>query len=271
MMDKQPAPQPIEELLKIMAQLRDPDEGCPWDKEQTYATIAPYTIEEAYEVADAIDRGDKAGLVDELGDLLFQVVFYAQIAHEDGTFEFDDVVRGISEKMLRRHPHVFGEAPIDTTAAQNRAWEAQKAEERRANAKAEGREASALDGVAQALPALMRAQKIQKRAARVGFDWPDIDPVFAKIDEEIGEIREEIADGASADRLEDEVGDLLFSAVNLARHLGVDAEAALRGATAKFDGRFRALEMDLAGNDRNTTDATLAEMDAIWTRVKSGE
>src|SRR3984885_14632500 len=196
----------LRHLLAIMARLRDPEGGCPWDREQDFVTIAPYTIEEAYEVADAIERGDMAALKDELGDLLLQVGFHARMAEEAGLFAFDDVVDAICDKMIRRHPHVFGDAEIASVAAQNEAWEAHKAAERRASGEAD----SVLDGVALAFPALLRAGKVSRRAARIGFDWPDAHGVIAKINEEIAEIEAEIDIGAGRDRLEDEIGDLLF-------------------------------------------------------------
>src|SRR5690606_7071811 len=208
--------------------------------------IAPYTIEEAYEVADAIASGDMSALREELGDLLLQVVYHAQMASEAGSFDFDTVASTIADKMIARHPHVFGGGQIADAAAQTAAWEKQKAEEREARAAAQGRRASILDGIALALPALMRAEKLQNRAARVGFDWPDVDQVFAKIDEEIRELRAEIAAGSERDRMEDEVGDLLFAVANLARHLKVDPETALRRANRKFEQRFRAVEQHVA-------------------------
>jgi nucleoside triphosphate diphosphatase len=255
---------PIDKLLKIMARLRDPEHGCPWDLEQDFATIAPYTIEEAYEVADAIERGDTAALKDELGDLLLQVVFHARMAEEAGLFAFNDVANAISDKMLRRHPHVFGDAEIANVAAQNEAWEAHKARERAANGAAN----SVLDGIALALPALLRAGKVSRRAARIGFDWPDADAVIPKLVEEIGEIEAEIADGADKDRLEDEVGDLLFAAANLARKLEVEPETALRRATAKFERRFRrvealAMERGIGGD--------LDALEGLWQQVKAEE
>jgi nucleoside triphosphate diphosphatase len=262
---------PVERLLGIMVRLRDPHTGCPWDRRQNFATIAPYTIEEAYEVADAIERNDRTGLLDELGDLLFQIVFYAQIAKEEGSFDFDDVARGICDKMVRRHPHVF-DAPEDMQPAdQHRSWEQLKAAERAARAVAGGREPSALDGVADALPALMRAEKLQKRAARVGFDWPDTPPVFAKLHEEIAEIQGAMADNAPAEKIAEEVGDLLFAAVNLARHLGVDPEDALRGGNRKFDRRFRAIEARLAAENRTARDTTLDELERHWQEIKQDE
>jgi ATP diphosphatase len=241
----------IERLVAIMARLRDPDHGCDWDVAQTWATIAPYTIEEAYEVADAIARDDAADLKDELGDLLLQVVFHSRIAEEAGAFTLADVVASISDKMERRHPHIFGDA------TQSPGWEDLKAAERSGKA-----DASALAGVAAGLPALMRAVKLQKRAARVGFDWPDDAGPRAKLHEEI----EEVA-AATGDEIEEEIGDLLFSAVNWARHLGVDPEAALRRGNAKFERRFRGMET-LAG-DRFAA-LSLADKEALWQRVKRG-
>ena len=241
----------IERLVAIMARLRDPDRGCDWDVAQTWATIAPYTIEEAYEVADAVARNDAADLKDELGDLLLQVVFHSRIAEEAGAFTLADVVASISDKMERRHPHIFGDA------TQSPGWENLKAAERSGKA-----DASALAGVAVGLPALMRAVKLQKRAARVGFDWPDDAGPRAKLHEEI----EEVA-AATGDEIEDEIGDLLFSAVNWARHLGVDPEAALRRGNAKFEQRFRGMET-LAG-DRFAS-LSLADKEALWQQVKRG-
>ncbi|HTS91074.1 MAG TPA: nucleoside triphosphate pyrophosphohydrolase [Stellaceae bacterium] len=264
-------PNGLSRLLGIMAQLRDPERGCPWDLEQTFRTIAPYTIEEAYEVAEAAERGDPSALKDELGDLLLQVVFHARMAEEAGSFVFDDVAAGIADKMIRRHPHVFGTAEVADSATQTVAWEEQKAEERRAMAAAEGRPESALDGVGIALPALTRAEKLQKRAARVGFDWPAVPPIFDKIEEEIGELRREIIKGGGPDRLEDELGDLLFAAVNLARRLAIDPEQALRGASRKFERRFRRIETALAAAGKAPGSSTLEEMEAEWQRAKAEE
>jgi ATP diphosphatase len=261
----------IERLLSIMAKLRDPAGGCPWDLEQSFATIAPHTIEEAYEVADAIERGDMDHLKDELGDLLFQVVFYAQMSREAGGFDFAEIAEAISDKMVKRHPHVFGEARIDTADAQTVAWEDQKEAERQAAAAAAGRRPSALDGVIPGLPALLRAVKLQKRAARVGFDWPDAAQVLDKITEEVSEIKEEIKNGGGPDRLRDEVGDLLFAVVNLARHLDVDPEGALRGANAKFERRFRRIEELLAEAGREAKETPLDELEALWGRAKAEE
>jgi MazG family protein len=266
-----PSSPDLPRLLEIMARLRDPEHGCPWDLEQNFATIAPYTIEEAYEVAEAAERGEPGALKDELGDLLLQVVFHARMAEEAGHFAFNDVARAIADKMVRRHPHVFGDAEVDGSAAQTVAWETQKAEERRARAVAEGRAESALDGVGVGLPALTRAEKLQKRAARVGFDWPAVEPIFDKIAEEIDELRAEIESSAAKPRIEDEVGDLLFAVVNLARRLEVDPEQALRHANRKFERRFRGVEARLAAGGSAPGEASLEEMEAEWQRVKAGE
>jgi nucleoside triphosphate diphosphatase len=255
---------PIAKLLSIMARLRDPEHGCPWDREQNFATIAPYTIEEAYEVGDAIERGDMAALKDELGDLLFQVVFHARMAEEAELFAFDDVAAAISDKMVRRHPHVFGDAEIASVAAQNEAWEAHKARERAAA----GGGDSVLDGVALAYPALLRAAKMSRRAARIGFDWPDARAVIPKIAEEIGEIEAVLDMGGDKARLEDEVGDLLFAAANLARKLDIEPETALRRATAKFERRFRAVE---ALAEKRGIGRDLDALEALWQEVKAAE
>ena len=269
-MDRNPSA--IQRLLAVMSQLRDPQTGCPWDLEQSFASIAPYTIEEAYEVADAIEQGDMQHLRDELGDLLLQVVFHAQIAKDAGLFDFNDVAAGIADKMIRRHPHVFGDQKVAGADAQTRNWEAQKAAERDAEAAAAGRVASALDGVSLALPALLRAIKLQKRAARVGFDWPELAPVIAKIEEELTELKTEIAAATvKPEAIEDEMGDLLFACVNLARHLGIDPEAALRGTNGKFMRRFRAVEEGLWEKGRPIATATLDEMEALWLAAKQTE
>jgi nucleoside triphosphate diphosphatase len=260
----------IARLLEIMARLRDPAAGCPWDREQNFATIAPYTIEEAYEVAEAIEHGDFAALKDELGDLLLQVVFHSRMAEEAGLFAFEEVAAAIVEKLIRRHPHVFGGAAVRDAAQQTVAWEEQKAAERHARAARAGGKASALDGVGPALPALTRALKIQRRAARVGFDWPDAAPVLDKIDEELGELRAELPAGDPA-RLEDEIGDLLFAAVNLARKLETDPETALRRATLKFERRFRRVEALLAAEGRVAAETPLDELEALWQRAKREE
>lgn len=266
------SPSGMNRLLDVMARLRDPAKGCPWDREQSYPTIVPYTIEEAYEVADAIERGDFGALKAELGDLLFQVVFYAQMAREEGRFDFDAVAHAAADKMERRHPHVFGNATVDSAAAQTAAWETQKASERAAAGQNENASpVSALDDVARALPALTRAEKLQKRAARVGFDWPHLSQVVDKIQEEIREVQHEIAEQAPKDRLLDEVGDLLFACANLARKLDVDPETALRSTNAKFERRFRRIEDWLADAGKTPGDSTLEEMDALWDRAKAEE
>ncbi len=256
----------IDRLLEIMAILRDPVRGCAWDKEQTFATIAPYTVEEAYEVADAIEHGDMAALKEELGDLLFQVVFHAQMAKDENAFTFDDVVVAISDKMVRRHPHVFALADADSADGVVAAWEATKAEERAAKG-----HASVLDGVARALPPMTRALKLQNRAARVGFDWAEPADVLVKIAEETAEIKHEIDIDAPAERLEDEMGDVLFACVNLARKLKIDPEQALKRANAKFDRRFRHVENELGRAGRQPQDATLDEMENLWMDAKLNE
>ena len=265
----------IAELLEIMARLRDPDRGCPWDVRQSFATIAPYTIEEAYEVADAIDRGDLADLRDELGDLLLQVVFHARMAEEQGAFDFASVVGAIRDKMLRRHPHVFAGAGGGDADAQAREWEAHKRREREA---AGGADASALAGIARGMPEWQRAIKLQKRAATVGFDGPGPEPVVAKLHEEIDEARAEFAavaanprDAAARDRLEDEIGDLLFVCANLARHARVDPGTALRRANAKFERRFRAMEALAAADGVRLEDLPLDAQEAYWVRAKLAE
>ena len=257
----------IVRLLEIMARLRDPQTGCPWDVEQDFKSIAPYTIEEAYEVADAIERGSRDDLRDELGDLLLQVVYHAQMASEEDLFTFGDVAEGISEKMIRRHPHVFGDESRDKTAEQQTVdWEKVKAAERAGR----GEGPSALDGVAIGLPALMRAQKLQKRAARVGFDWPEVGPVVDKIVEEAEELKEAIGSGDRAD-IAEEYGDLMFVMANLGRHLDLDAEEVLRGANSKFTRRFKGVEAELATIGKSPAESDLKEMDALWDKVKAGE
>ena len=255
----------LRRLLRIMAALRDPATGCPWDKAQSFATIAPYTIEEAYEVADAIARHDLTALPDELGDLLFQVVYHAQLAEEAGLFGFADVASAISDKMVQRHPHVFGDGTTADARAVAASWETRKEVER-----ARHKEKGALAGVPVGLPALTRALKLTARAARVGFDWPDAAAVLEKLDEEVAELRAELA-GADPARLADEVGDLLFVGANLARKLGLDPEECLRGANAKFARRFAAVERRLAADGKAPVDATLAEMEAKWRAVKDAE
>ncbi len=262
---------PIEKLIDVMARLRDPERGCPWDIEQNFETIAPYTIEEAYEVADAIASGDKAVLLGELGDLLFQVVYYAQMSREVGGFDFDAIARTAADKMIRRHPHVFGDQEVDDSAAQTRAWETHKATERTQRSGPGDGAARALAGVARALPALVRAQKLAKRAARVGFDWPTTAAVITKIEEELGEVSREIAAGAPAARVKDEIGDLLFAVANLARKLDIDPEAALRDTNDKFTRRFAHVEDRLAQRGITPQQTELHEMDALWNEAKAAE
>jgi ATP diphosphatase len=256
----------MDRLLRIMSRLRDRDGGCPWDLEQTFATIAPHTLEEAYEVVEAIEADDKAAMKDELGDLLFQVVFYAQMAKEEGSFDFDQIAEAICDKMERRHPHVFGTAEMTDPENHIKLWEEQKAAER-----AEKAATGTLDGVSVALPALPRAVKLQKRVARVGFDWPDVEQVFDKLTEEIGELRAELVENPDQGRIADEMGDILFVCANLARKLGVDPETALRGCNQKFERRFRHIESGLAADGRNPEQASLSEMEALWLEAKKLE
>ena len=258
-------------LLDIMARLRDPKAGCPWDVAQNFSTIAPYTIEEAYEVAEAAENGDPAALRDELGDLLLQVVFHARMAEEAGDFAFNDVARAISDQMVKRHPHVFGSASVADAAAQTVAWEEQTAQERQAKAAAAGQAPSALDGVGAGLPALTRAAKLQRRAARVGFDWPALAPIFDKIEEEILELHAELDSKGNQARLADELGDLLFAVVNLARRLELDPEQALRGACRKFERRFRRIEERLAARGLSAEEAGLDALEEEWQAVKREE
>ena len=257
---------PMDRLVEIMATLRNPNGGCPWDVEQTFATIAPHTIEEAYEVADAIEQNDMDSLKDELGDLLFQSVFHAQMAKELNEFSFDDVVNGVIDKMIRRHPHVFGDQSIKTADEQTVSWEDIKATERATKLGAADESAQA--GLTNGLPALIRAEKLQKRAARVGFDWPEVASVFDKLREETSELQVEIdTDGGEA-RLTDELGDLLFVCVNLARKLNIDAETALRGANSKFETRFRHMERALKGTGRGLKGMELDAMEEAWQGTK---
>ena len=259
----------IERLLEIMTTLRDPVRGCPWDREQSFATIVPHTIEEAYEVADAIDRGDMDELCDELGDLLFQVVFYAQMAKEAGHFDFSAVVEAIVSKLTRRHPHVFADARVGNAAQQSEEWERHKAAERAA--KAATASPSVLDGVSLALPALSRAVKLQRRAARVGFDWRELTEVLDKVAEELEEVRVEVAAGAGHERMSHEIGDLLLASSNLARFAGIDPESALREANGRFERRFRRIEDWLAEQGRDPERSNLAEMEQLWRRAKEEE
>ena len=258
-------PRPIDRLLAVMARLRDPERGCAWDVEQTFATIAPYTVEEAYEVADAVERGDMNDLREELGDLLLQVVFHSRMAQEQGAFTFDDVAAAIADKMERRHPHVFGDASHRDSAAQTVAWETQKAAERAAKART-----GVLVDVPPGLPALTRAVKLTKRAARVGFDWPEAPVVLAKLREEADELEAELAEADPA-RLREELGDLLFTCANLARKLDIEPEDALRAANAKFVRRFGHIERTLAADGRTPEQSGLAEMDRLWDEAKALE
>lgn len=258
-------------LLGIMRTLRDPEQGCPWDRVQTFASIVPHTLEEAYELAEVIEAGgDPDTLRDELGDLLFQVVFYAQMAAERGWFNFDAIAAGLSDKLERRHPHVFSDQANDMPVdGLHRQWEAIKSEERRQNG--DDADASVLAAVSVALPALVRARKLQKRAATVGFDWSEPGPVIAKIEEELAELSAELAAGVSHARIEEEYGDFLFACVNLARHANVNPESALRRANRKFESRFRYIEEQLRARGQNPHDASLEEMDALWDEAKLRE
>ncbi|CCG07836.1 nucleoside triphosphate pyrophosphohydrolase [Pararhodospirillum photometricum] len=265
------APSPIDRLRAIMVRLRDPETGCPWDKVQTFASIAPHTLEEAYEVVDAIERGTTADLRDELGDLLFQVVYHACLAEEQGLFTFDDVATAMADKLVRRHPHVFGDEAVRDAQAQTQAWERQKAAERAARAAASGQAPSVLDGVTQALPALSRAQKLGQRVAPVGFDWPTPAAVFEKLDEEVRELQDELTAGSDPELVAGELGDMLFVVAQLARKLGQDPERALRLANAKFERRFRHVEAGLAARGQSPADATLDEMEELWADAKRRE
>ena len=260
-------PKALEDLIAVMARLRDPQGGCPWDREQTFATIAPYTIEEAYEVADAIERGETGELKEELGDLLFQVVFHARMAEEQGLFDFQDVARAIADKMIRRHPHVFADTNFRNLAEQNAAWEDQKAQERAAKGQ---HRAGVLADVPAGMPAMTRAVKLTKRAARVGFDWPNLSHVMEKLREELGELEAEIA-AADLNKAREELGDFLFVCANLARKLDIDPERAVRGANQKFIRRFAHIENRLAEQGRTPEDATLEEMDAFWDEARAAD
>jgi len=259
----------IDALLAVVARLRDPEQGCPWDLKQTFRSILPYTLEEAYEVAEAIEIDDMAELCEELGDLLFQVALYARMAEEQGSFDFGDVVASISGKMIRRHPHVFGNAEVASEEEARENWEAMKAAER--EAKGKRLRTSVLDGVAQALPALVRAEKLQKRASRVGFDWDELHGVADKVREELTECEETFAEHADPLERVHEVGDLLFSCVNLARHLGVDAEQALRAANHRFERRFQRVEVCLRAAGKAPARAHREDMERLWATVKAEE
>jgi ATP diphosphatase len=276
--DGKPQRHSVDDLIAVMAALRTPVTGCPWDLEQTFRTIAPYTLEEAYEVADAIERGDPVDLCEELGDLLLQVVYHARMAEEDGTFAFADVVDAITRKMVRRHPHVFGDDAARSAGAAKGFWEKIKAEEKAEKAAKRaalglepgGARSSVLADVPPAMPALVRAIKLQDKAARVGFDWAGLEPVLEKLHEELGELEDARTTGAP-DEIEEEFGDLLFVVANVARHLKVDPEAALRRANAKFERRFRRIEEKLAEIGKTPKQSNLAEMDRLWDEAKSEE
>ncbi len=262
---------PMDRLIDIMATLRDPQVGCPWDVAQSFESVAPFTIEEAYEVADAIARKDMEDLKDELGDLLFQVVFHARMAEEQGSFDFDAVALAVCEKMIRRHPHVFGDTRINSADDQIRSWEKLKQTERKKRADRDGRAEGILDDVAQSLPAMMRAVKLQKRAARVGFDWNEPHSVIAKIREELEELEQTIINDESNARQREELGDLLFSCANLARFVQIDPEDALLAANRKFERRFRSIEHALKDQGRALEEASLEEMEALWNAAKLSE
>ncbi len=270
----------LDRLLDIMARLRDPKGGCPWDLEQSFATIAPHTLEETYELVEAIEKNDPAAIKDELGDVLFQVIFYAQLGREAGWFDFDSIAAHVADKMTQRHPHVFGERKAETANDVRNIWEQNKEAKRKTSAENEGREASVLDNITSNLPATTRAVKLQKRAARVGFDWDNARDVFAKIREEIGELEHEFAEmdyermdieRRKNDSLEDELGDVLFAVTNLARKLHIDPETALRRTNRKFESRFRGIESALAKQGRKPSDASLEEMERFWNQMKKEE
>ncbi len=266
------SPDALKQLLAVMAQLRDPQQGCPWDCEQDFRSIVPHTLEEAYEVADAIERGDREDMRDELGDLLFQVVFYAQLGEEEGSFNFDAIAQGVLDKIIRRHPHVFGERQETSAAGQRATWEAIKAQERERKRDSRAMPPSALDDVPLGLPALTRSRKLQSRAARVGFDWPDDHLVIAKIHEELTELEQAMqASPADQAHIAEEFGDVLLACVNLARRLNVDPEQALRAGNAKFERRFRALESLLTEEGVNVEDAGFERLEAAYQRAKAAE
>jgi len=265
--------EPLQQLLNIMQSLRDPETGCPWDRKQTFASVVPHTLEEVYELADAIEMQDFSDLKGELGDLLFQVVFYAQIAKEQGLFEFSDILETLNEKLVRRHPHVFAQADFADEAAVHANWEVEKQKERLQKSQQMQQQESVLDNIPLALPALNRAYKIQKRCANVGFDWAELEPVVAKIHEEIDEVlvevkRTDLTDQQKQARIEDELGDLLFANVNLVRHLNANPETVLRQANKKFETRFRLVEEAVLKQGKQMDECSLTELDAIWDEVK---
>lgn len=257
----------LQKLLHIMSSLRDPQSGCPWDREQDFETIAGFTLEEIYELIDAIERGDIAGVRDELGDLLFHVVFYGQIASEQGHFDFNQIVDHLNQKLVRRHPHVFGDASVKNTQVQTRLWEMLKREERRERTSGKP-DSSILDGVGAAIPGITRAGKLQGRAAGIGFDWPGPGPVFSKIEEELNELRRAVENHESREEVMNELGDLLFACVNLARHLRVDPEMAIRKTNRKFENRFHYIEQKITADGKKMEDFTLAELDRLWDEAK---
>lgn len=258
----------LRKLLDIMSTLRDPGKGCPWDREQDFESIAGYTLQEVYEVIDAIERGDMECLCDELGDLLFHIVFYAQMATEKGVFDFEQVVNQLNRKLERRHPHVFGNTHIENIQSQSRLWEILKREERREKANVHNRTDSILEGIGMALPAIIRAEKLQARAASTGFDWPDPEPVFTKFEEELDELRQAVKDSDSRANTEEELGDLLFTCVNLARHINVDPEMALRKANRKFETRFQYIEQQIVAGGGQVENIKLEELDRLWEEAK---
>jgi ATP diphosphatase len=262
---------PIQTLVNVMARLRDPQKGCPWDLEQNFQTIAPHTLEETYELVEAIEQNDPKAIKDELGDLLFQVVFHVQMAREAGLFDLQDVAQHVADKMIERHPHVFGDRDAATAGAVLVNWESDKAAKRAKQAADEGRGVSALDGVSTALPATTRAVKLQNRAARVGFDWSNPGDVLAKIREEADELKAEMNGPPNQDALEDELGDLFFALINLARKLKIDPESALRRTNRKFDRRFRAMESRLAAEGRDIAKSSLDDMENLWSAIKAEE
>lgn len=264
--------QSIQQLLEIMRALRNPASGCPWDLEQDFQSLIPYTLEEAYEVADAIERNNLDDIKSELGDLLFQIIFYSQLAEEQRAFDFNEVAQAITEKLIRRHPHVFADTKVKDAAAQTREWEKIKQQERKAKAVESAVNLSHLDDVSRTLPSLMRAEKLQKRAAKEGFDWPNIKGVMAKVYEELDEVQQELDAGIhEKEKIENEMGDLFFSCINLSRHAGVDAEQCLRKANLKFERRFRALEQIAKNKNLQINEMTTDELEELWQEVKKQE